>query len=276
MVDFAGRTVLPQLGRFSVHRPISTDRYTNSTTATRTSRQGKRELRSTRCWLIQLQSLLQQKAIAQARAFSAHYQLGVFPQRVTRRDDALMNTSRVDRNEYFMGIAIAVRERADCRGQKVGAVLVKDDRVIATGYNGTPEGFTNCSDGGCVRCLNREKLYPSGTAYDLCICVHAEQNAILSAARFGIQTEGAVLYTTVQPCFGCLKESLQAKIRRVFYLHPWISNRDTDHENQYVRLQQEFLEGVEVLEMEDPRREWASSRSIPVANSPDPHGMELQ
>jgi dCMP deaminase len=188
-----------------------------------------------------------------------------------------MNEGRVDLSEYFMGIAIAVRERADCKGQKVGAVLVKDDRIIATGYNGTPEGFKNCSDGGCVRCLNRGKLYQSGTAYDLCICVHAEQNAILSAARFGIKTEGAVLYTTVQPCFGCLKESLQAKIRRIIYLHPWISGRDKDHESQYRRLQNEFPDGVQILGMTDHRKEWASSRSsVPLVSSPDPHGTELQ
>jgi dCMP deaminase len=76
---------------------------------------------------------------------------------------------RPNRDHYFMGIAIAVRERADCKGQKVGAVIVTADRIISTGYNGTPEKMPNCSDGGCVRCENRGKLYQSGTAYDLCI-----------------------------------------------------------------------------------------------------------
>src|SRR5512142_3260742 len=101
--------------------------------------------------------------------------------------------SRPDRHHYFMGIALAVRQRADCTGQKVGAVIVVDRRIVSTGYNGTPSGMQNCSDGGCHRCANRDKKYASGTAYDLCICVHAEQNAILSAARFGIGVQGATL-----------------------------------------------------------------------------------
>ena len=122
-----------------------------------------------------------------------------------------------------MGIAQAVRERADCRGQKVGAIIVVDDRIVSTGYNGTPTKMKNCSDGGCLRCANRDKTYKSGTAYDLCICVHAEQNAILSAARFGISVQGGTVYSTTQPCFGCLKEMLQARIVAVYYLHPWIT-----------------------------------------------------
>ena len=85
-------------------------------------------------------------------------------------------------NEYFMGIALAVRTRADCTGNRVGAVIVKDRRIVSTGYNGTPENIPNCTEGGCHRCANRGE-YPSGAGYDLCICVHAEQNALLAAAR---------------------------------------------------------------------------------------------
>src|ERR1700693_6373297 len=144
--------------------------------------------------------------------------------------------NRPNRDHYFMGIAIAVRERADCRGQKVGAVVVVEDRIVSTGYNGTPEKMVNCSDGGRVRCENRGKQYPSGTAYDLCICVHAEQNAILSAARFGISVEGATVYTTTQPCFGCLKEMLQAKIGQIYYIHPWSSPRSPEQDSQYTLL----------------------------------------
>ncbi|MBA2244972.1 MAG: CMP deaminase, partial [Gemmatimonadetes bacterium] len=84
-----------------------------------------------------------------------------------------------------MGIAQAVRKRANCRGRSVGSLIVVDDRIVSTGYNGTPEGMVNCLEGGCERCANRER-FQSGTAYDLCICVHAEQNALLAAARFGI------------------------------------------------------------------------------------------
>jgi len=181
---------------------------------------------------------------------------------------------RRDRPQYFMGIAIAVRERADCRGQKVGAAIVFEDRIISTGYNGTPEKMVNCSDGGCVRCANRGKTYASGTAYDLCICVHAEQNAILSAARFGISVQGATLYTTTQPCFGCLKEMLQAKIRQVYYIHPWMSKRTPDQEQQYKLLMGKFEYGVIPLEMEDPRKDWALAAGKPADKSVDEHGVE--
>ncbi|RME73790.1 MAG: CMP deaminase, partial [Planctomycetota bacterium] len=103
-----------------------------------------------------------------------------------------------------MGIALAVRRRANCLGSRVGAVLVLEDRVIATGYNGTAQGLPNCDEGGCERCANRTR-YGRGQGYDVCVCVHAELNALLSAARFGIRCEGAAIYTTLQPCFGCAK-----------------------------------------------------------------------
>jgi dCMP deaminase len=187
--------------------------------------------------------------------------------------DMAETLDRPGRDNYYMGIALAVRERADCKGQKVGAVIVKEDRIISTGYNGTPEKMVNCSDGGCVRCENREKVYASGTAYDLCICVHAEQNAILSAARFGISVEGATVYSTTQPCFGCLKEMLQAKIRQVYYLHPWIAQRDPPQERQYKRLMEEFEYGVSKLEVEDPRKDWAMAAGRAATIVTDEHGM---
>ena len=99
-----------------------------------------------------------------------------------------------------MLIAVATRERAECLGRHVGAVLVREGRIIATGYNGTPRGFPRCnaSEQGCHRCAHRER-YPSGSAYDVCICVHAEQNAVLQAARLGYSLEGAHCYTTLRP-----------------------------------------------------------------------------
>jgi dCMP deaminase len=180
---------------------------------------------------------------------------------------------RPGRHIYFMGIAQAVRERADCRGQKVGAVIVFEDRIVSTGYNGTPSKMRNCSDGGCHRCANRDKAYKSGSAYDLCICVHAEQNAILSAARFGISVQSGTIYSTTQPCFGCLKEMLQARIDEVYFLHPWLSGRDAEQERQYKGLQDSFPHGVHPLEMADPRAEWAKGKSGTVTIS-DEHGME--
>lgn len=181
---------------------------------------------------------------------------------------------RPNRDHYFMGIAMAVRERADCKGQKVGAVIVTEDRIIATGYNGTPQNMTNCSDGGCVRCENRGKKYPSGTAYDLCICVHAEQNAILSAARFGISVQGSTLYSTTQPCFGCLKEMLQAKIEQVYYIHNWTSSKTPEQESQYKLLMEKFEHGVNKLNLPDPKKDWALATVNAATKAVDEHGME--
>jgi dCMP deaminase len=158
-------------------------------------------------------------------------------------------------DEYYMQIALAVRARANCRGARVGAVLVVSDRVVSTGYNGTPDKMTNCDDGGCERCSNRE-AYGSGKGYDLCICVHAEQNALLSAARFGIPVQGGLLYTSMRPCFGCTKELLQAKITTVYYLHEW-KHPDPDVWAEYEKIQARFQGGIKRLKIEDPYRAWA-------------------
>lgn len=108
-------------------------------------------------------------------------------------------------------------------GRVVGAIAVLDDRIVATGYNGVAAGLKNCLDGGCTRCAKRGE-FPTGTGYDLCICVHAEANTIAMAARAGIPLRGATLYTTDQPCFGCAKELLQAGIAKVIYERPWTPN----------------------------------------------------
>jgi dCMP deaminase len=169
---------------------------------------------------------------------------------------------RPARAEYYMGIAIAVRRRANCLGSRVGAILVLDDRIIATGYNGTPAGLPNCDEGGCERCANRER-YPAGQGYDLCICVHAEQNALLVAARFGIAVAGATCYTTTRPCFGCTKELLQARVKEVRYLHDW-NHPDATLRAMYESMQQSFADGCTIVAMEDPEKEWALSRLRPI------------
>jgi deoxycytidylate deaminase len=76
-----------------------------------------------------------------------------------------------DNDTYYMGIAMAVRQKANCTGNRIGAVLVLENRVISTGYNGVPEGMRNCLEGGCLRCRNPQGRFPTGTGYDLCICV---------------------------------------------------------------------------------------------------------
>jgi dCMP deaminase len=162
-------------------------------------------------------------------------------------------------DDYYMGVALAVRRKANCTGNRVAAVIVRDKRVIATGYNGVPEGMTNCLDGGCLRC--KPGKFKSGKAYDLCICVHAEQNALLSAARFGIAVEGAYMYTTMQPCFGCAKELVQAKIAKVFYLHSWVPG-DPDDPIMDAAMKAEYAKIIAKTDMKqirynDPVDVWA-------------------
>ena len=174
--------------------------------------------------------------------------------------------ARPNMDEYFMGIALAVRSRANCQGNRVGALIVKNMHIISTGYNGTPHGMTNCLDGGCYRCEHPEN-YPTGTGYDLCICVHAEQNAILAAARFGINTERATLFSTMRPCFGCTKEALQARISTVIYLHEW-SYPDPVQKAEYERLQNHFPGGIHQCSIPDPDVLWATSALRRAAVSP--------
>jgi dCMP deaminase len=156
---------------------------------------------------------------------------------------------------YFMGIAMAVRKRANCLASRVGALVVVEGRVVSTGYNGTPQGLTNCLDNGCPRCARPDKFKP-GTSYDICLCVHAEQNALLAAARFGITLQGGSVYTTLQPCFGCAKEMLQAGIKKVFYLHPW-AHPDETLKDDYDKILRHFPEGIHPLSLEDPDAAWA-------------------
>ena len=165
--------------------------------------------------------------------------------------------NRPDWYEYYINIAIAVRDRANCHGSKIGSILVLDNRILTTGYNGTPQDMQNCDEGGCDRCSDRQ-TYSSGEAYDLCICVHAEQNTLLSAARFGISVEGADLYTTLQPCFGCTKELLQAKINAVYYLHDWKPS-SSSLVSVLKKLHGRFPGGMKKIEADDPKQEWARS-----------------
>jgi len=118
-------------------------------------------------------------------------------------------------DEYFLGVADLVSKRATCLRRSVGAVLVKDKRILATGYNGAPSGITHCEIAGCVR----EKLkVPSGERHELCRGLHAEQNVILQAAFYGISSNGSVLYATNQPCAICAKMLINAGIKKIVIL----------------------------------------------------------
>jgi dCMP deaminase len=125
---------------------------------------------------------------------------------------------KVNKDAYYMRMAKVAASRADCLGTTVGTVIVVDDRIVSTGCNGAPDGVTHCTDGGCPRCEARSVgVVQSGEDLDKCLCVHAEENAILSAARHGIRLSGCDIYTTVQPCLGCLRQIIQVRADRVLY-----------------------------------------------------------
>ncbi len=121
---------------------------------------------------------------------------------------------RPDWDDYFLGIAKMVALRSNCIKRKVAAVLVKERRIISTGYNGTPRGVKNCSEGGCPRCNN---MAASGKDLDECLCSHAEENAITQSAYHGVNIKEATLYTTFSPCLICTKMIINSGIREVVY-----------------------------------------------------------
>ena len=123
-----------------------------------------------------------------------------------------MEQNRPGWDEYFMEMAELARKRTTCIRRGVGAVIVKDNRVIATGYNGVPRGIRHCSEVGCLR---EQMGVPSGKMHELCRGLHAEQNAIIQAACLGHSREGATLYCTTQPCVICTKMIINAGIKRV-------------------------------------------------------------
>jgi dCMP deaminase len=111
-----------------------------------------------------------------------------------------------------MAIAEQVARRSTCLRRHVGALLVVDRRLLATGYNGAPAGVSHCSESGCLR---QEMKVPSGQRHELCRGLHAEQNAIVQAAKYGVRIDGATLYTTHHPCSMCAKVAINAGIKRI-------------------------------------------------------------
>lgn len=122
--------------------------------------------------------------------------------------------SRPSWKEYFMDIALLVARRSTCRRRRVGAITVRDKRILATGYNGAPTGLPHCLDIGCLR---EELEIPSGERHELCRGLHAEQNVIIQAAYHGVSIEGATLYCTNLPCSICSKMLINAGIRDIIY-----------------------------------------------------------
>ncbi|MDH7482955.1 MAG: cytidine/deoxycytidylate deaminase family protein [Armatimonadota bacterium] len=123
--------------------------------------------------------------------------------------------TRPDWDKYFLEIAQVVAKRSTCLRRQIGAVIVRDRRILATGYNGAPSGLAHCLDIGCLR----DKMgIASGTRTELCRALHSEMNAIIQAAQHGVSTKGATLYCTHQPCSVCARMLVNAGIARIVYI----------------------------------------------------------
>ncbi len=131
-----------------------------------------------------------------------------------RLPSLMSNFDRPEWDDYFLSIARVVASRSNCIKRKVAAIIVRDRRVISTGYNGTPRGAKNCNEGGCPRC---NSLAQSGTSLEECLCCHGEENAITQAAYHGTSLKGATLYTTFAPCLLCTKMIINSGIAEVIY-----------------------------------------------------------
>lgn len=152
-------------------------------------------------------------------------------------------------DEYFMEIAAVVAKRSTCLRNKVGALVVKDKRILSTGYNGAPRGLEHCLEAGCLR---DERNIESGTRHEICRAVHAEQNAIIQCALHGASTEGATLYCTHQPCILCTKMMINAGIRRVVFTEDYPDEESRRYLNKA---------GIEIVRFSHPRHEPAPSSS---------------
>ncbi|WP_283171410.1 deoxycytidylate deaminase [Curtanaerobium respiraculi] len=131
---------------------------------------------------------------------------------------AQQGVDRPSWDEYFMTLAEEVATRSTCLRRSVGAVIVKDRRILATGYNGVPSGLRHCAETGCLR---QQLGVPSGERHEICRGLHAEQNAIIQAARYGIDISGASIYINTQPCIVCAKMLINAGIEEIVYKNPY-------------------------------------------------------
>lgn len=132
----------------------------------------------------------------------------------------MFNRPRWD--EYFIKIADLTSKRSNCIKRQVGCIIVKDNRILSLGYNGTPQNTKNCYEGGCLRCSNKELTTASNL--DLCMCIHAEENALLYVSKN--ELENSTLYVTLSPCIGCVKKIIQCKIKKVVFIEPYSKELD--------------------------------------------------
>ena len=141
--------------------------------------------------------------------------------------------------KYFMGITALVAKRSTCRRRSVGAVIVKDKRILTTGYNGAPSGIRHCIEVGCLR---EQLKVASGERHELCRGIHAEQNAIIQAAFHGVSIKDATLFCTNLPCSICAKMIINAGIKKIYYLSGYADAISED------MLQEASVEMIKVAE----------------------------
>jgi dCMP deaminase len=182
-----------------------------------------------------------------------------------------------------MMVAKLVSVRSTCNSRKIGAVIVRHNRILATGYNGAVHGAPHCIDRGPDFCLRRSIGAHDADKYNYCISSHAEVNAIDQAARFGIPLDGAVLYCTLEPCNWCFKQLIQAGIKEIYYEESYDSkNKEFD---LYWRQMMESHEGITVfervtvspdaLEMVMEVLRGSSARNLPATSPEETGDLEL-
>ena len=154
------------------------------------------------------------------------------------------NFERPNWDEYFMLQARLAALRSNCMTRSVGAVIVRDHRQLATGYNGTPPGIKNCFEGGCQRCKDRmEGKVKSGVGLDRCLCNHAEANAIVQAAKNGVKINESEIYVTASPCYNCFKLIANAGIKTIL-------NHELYRDDRIINRAKEV--GIKLIGLENP------------------------
>ncbi|MBI5569998.1 MAG: dCMP deaminase family protein [Desulfomonile tiedjei] len=186
-------------------------------------------------------------------------------------------------HEYFLMVAKLVSVRSTCNSRKVGAVIVRSNRVLATGYNGAVHGAPHCIDRGPDYCLRRSIGAHDADKYNYCISSHAEVNAINQAARFGISLESAVLYCTLEPCNWCFKQLIQSGIREIYFEEAYDSkNREFDlywrqimESDENIRVFEQITLSEAAIDMVIEVLKTTSTRRIPATSPQESGGLEL-
>lgn len=187
---------------------------------------------------VPFKSLDELEQAAHVRVFNDHANVEDFVQSLRASDFIAKGQQwlRPGWDAYFMQLALHAARRTNCMKRGVGAVVARDRRVVSSGYNGTPSGVTNCSDGGCPRCNGVESA--NYKALDLCLCLHAEENAIIEAGRE--RCTKATLYTTLFPCVLCAKKIIQAGVSRVVF-NKYYSSKEGDSVSRMLMEQSHII-----------------------------------